>query len=169
MAIRDKTTINKWKYERSQKSLNSYSLVEYNKIYSNTNSWKTLQEITKDTKFRKICFNCHPRYTSTNVHKHTLFLYFSDLSNFLFFIFMKKKIKQNWKIRKIQKQCVFVYIDTCVPWMVIETIFSKLCIFCNLDEHLYTQLSKWALWLVFVMSKIKLSLILNTHIIDGKD
>ena len=26
------------------KSLNSYSLVKYNKIYPNTNSWKTLQE-----------------------------------------------------------------------------------------------------------------------------
>ena len=31
-------------YERSHKSLNSYSLVEYNKIYPNTNFWKTLQE-----------------------------------------------------------------------------------------------------------------------------
>ena len=44
MAIRDKTTTNKWTYERSHISLNSYSLVEYNKIYLNTNSWKTLQE-----------------------------------------------------------------------------------------------------------------------------
>ena len=44
MAIRDKTTTNKWTYERSHKSLNSYSLVEYNKIYLNTNSWKNLQE-----------------------------------------------------------------------------------------------------------------------------
>ena len=44
MAIHDKTTTNKWTYERSYKSLNSYSLVEYNKIYHNTNSWKTLQE-----------------------------------------------------------------------------------------------------------------------------
>ena len=50
---------------------------------------------------------------------------------------------------------MFVYIGTCVPWMVIEIKFSKLCIFCNLDEHLYAQLSKWALWLMFVMSKIK--------------
>ena len=33
-----------WTYERSHKSLNSYLLVEYNKIYPNTNSWKTLQE-----------------------------------------------------------------------------------------------------------------------------
>ena len=32
------------KYERSHKSLNLYSLVEYNKIYPNTNSWKILQE-----------------------------------------------------------------------------------------------------------------------------
>ena len=44
MAIHDKTTTNKWTYERSHKSLNSYSLVEYNKIYPKTNSWKTLQE-----------------------------------------------------------------------------------------------------------------------------
>ena len=44
MAICDKTTTNKWTYERSHKLLNSYSLVEYNKIYPNTNSWKTLQE-----------------------------------------------------------------------------------------------------------------------------
>ena len=44
MEICDKTTTNKWTYENSHKSLNSYSLVEYNKIYPNTNSWKTLQE-----------------------------------------------------------------------------------------------------------------------------
>ena len=44
MAIRNKTATNKWTYERSHKSLNSYSLVEYNKIYPNTNSWKALQE-----------------------------------------------------------------------------------------------------------------------------
>ena len=44
LTIHDKTTTNKWTYERSHKSLNSYSLVEYNKIYPNTNSWKTLQE-----------------------------------------------------------------------------------------------------------------------------
>ena len=64
-----------------------------------------------------------------------------------------------------------MYIDTYVPWMAIETKFSKLCIPCSLDEHLYAQLSKWALWLLFVMSKIELSLILNTRItlFDGKD
>ena len=44
MAIHDKTTTKKWIYERSHKSLNSYSLVEYNKIYPNTNSRKILQE-----------------------------------------------------------------------------------------------------------------------------
>ena len=32
------------RYERSHKSLNSYSLIEYNKIYPNTNSWKILLE-----------------------------------------------------------------------------------------------------------------------------
>ena len=44
LAIHDKTTTNKWIYWRSHKLLNSYSLVEYNKIYPNTNSWKTLPE-----------------------------------------------------------------------------------------------------------------------------
>ena len=72
--------------------------------------------------------------------------------------------KKNWKIRKIQKQCIFVYISTCIPWMAIETKFSKLYIFCSLDEHIYAQLSKWVLWLVFVMSKVKWSLVLNTYI-----
>ena len=75
----------------------------------------------------------------------------------LFIFFFIKKIKnQNWKIKKIQKQC-----DTCVPWMAIETKSSKLCISCSVDEHLYAQLNKWDLWLLFVMSKIKLSLVLN--------
>ena len=75
--------------------------------------------------------------------------------NFIYFFFDIKI----WKIKKIkkkiQKQCVFVYIGTCVLWMAIETKFSKICISCSLDEHLYAQLSKWALWLMFVMSKIK--------------
>ena len=64
-----------------------------------------------------------------------------------------------------------MYIGTCVPWMAIKTKFSKLYIFYTLDEHLYAQLSKWDLWLLFVMSKLKLSLVLNTHItlFDGKD
>ena len=55
--------------------------------------------------------------------------------------------------------------------MAIEANSSKLCIFCSLDKHLYAQLSKWALWLLFVMSKIELFFILNTHItlFDGKD
>ena len=44
LPIHDKTTTNKWTYKRSHKSLNSYSLVEYNKIYLNTNSWKILQK-----------------------------------------------------------------------------------------------------------------------------
>ena len=35
---------NKWTYERKHKSLYTYSLVKYNKIYPNTNSWKILQK-----------------------------------------------------------------------------------------------------------------------------
>ena len=74
-----------------------------------------------------------------------------------------------WKTK--QNKTDLVYVSTCVPWMAIETKFSKFCIFCNLDEHLYAQLSKWALWLLFVMNKIKLSLVLNTHItlFDGNN
>ena len=54
-----------------------------------------------------------------------------------------KKILKKFKDQKIQKRCVFcVYIDTYVPWMAIETKCCKLCIFCSLDEHLYTQLRK---------------------------
>ena len=97
-----------------------------------------------------------------------LFVYFQ----FFFILFCYKKIKI--KIKKLEKyknSVCFVYIGTCVPWMAIETKFSKLCIISTIDEHLYAQLSKWALQLLFVMSKIELFLILNTRItlFDGKD
>ena len=81
-----------------------------------------------------------------------LFCFTYKTNNFFFFE----------KSEKYKNSVCFVYIGTCVPWMAIETKFSKLCIFCRLDEHLYAQVSKWALWLLFVMSKIKLSLVLNT-------
>ena len=94
-----------------------------------------------------------------------LFVYFQ----FLFILFWKKKIFETSE--KYKNSVCYVYICTCVPWMAIETKFSKFCVFCSLDEHLYAQLSKWALWLLFMMSKIELSLILNTHItlFDKKD
>ena len=63
-------------------------------------------------------------------------------------------MKKFEKSEKYKNNMCFVYIGTCVPWMAIETKFSKLCVFCSLDVYLYAQLSKWALWLVFVMSKI---------------
>ena len=95
-----------------------------------------------------------------------LFGYFSILLCFVFHI--KIKIE---KSKKYKNSVCFVYIGTCVPWMAIETKSSKLYIICNLDEHLYAQLSKWALWLLLVMSKIKLCLVLSTRItlFDGKD
>ena len=67
-----------------------------------------------------------------------LFVYFS----FFFILFFKKKKIEKSKKSEKYKNSVFVYIGTCVPWMAIETKFSKLCIFCSLDEHLYAQLSK---------------------------
>ena len=96
-----------------------------------------------------------------------LFNMFLFVFSFVYFIFHIKIEKSE----KYKNSVCFVYIGTCVPWMAIETKFSKLCIFCSLDEHLYAQLSKWALWLLFVMSKIKLSLVLNTHVtlFDGND
>ena len=99
-----------------------------------------------------------------------LFVYFQ----FLFILFWYKNKNKGKKIEKSEKyknSVCFVCIGTCVPWMAIETKFSKLCVFCSLYEHLYVQLSKWALCLLFVMSKIGLSFILNTHItlFDGNN
>ena len=84
-----------------------------------------------------------------------MFLFVCFLFCFILF-FIKKKEKKIEKIKRKYKNYVyFVYIGTCVSWMAIETKFSKLCIFCSLNEHLNAQLSKWALWLLYVMSKIK--------------
>ena len=83
-------------------------------------------------------------------------LFLSQFSSMLYFIehvfvwfffnfclfFLKKKKKKLEKLEKYKNSVCFVYIGTCVPWMAIETEFSKLCIICNLDEHLYAQLSK---------------------------
>ena len=54
-----------------------------------------LIHVTNDTKFRKLCFNGHPRYTSTNVYiTHTAFVFFLIFQNlFLLFFYMKKKSK----------------------------------------------------------------------------
>ena len=61
--------------------------------------------------------------------------------SFVYFVFHKNK-KKIEKLEKYKNSVSFMYIGTCVPWMAIETKFSKLCIFCSLDEHIYTQLSK---------------------------
>ena len=58
---------------------------------------------------------------------------------FIFFFIKKKKIEKSEKYKNI---VCFVYIGTYVPWMAIETKFSKLCIFCCLDKHFNSQLSK---------------------------
>ena len=88
---------------------------------------------------------------------------------FCFILFFIKKKTE--KLEKYKNNVCFVYVSTCVPWMVFKTKISKLCIFCNLDEHLNAQLSKWALWLVFVIITIKKSLVFNTHLtlFDRKD
>ena len=110
------------------------------------------------------------------MHLHLVLCF--ALLNMFFFVYFSFCLFCFWynffflKYQKKYKNSVcFVYIGTCVPWMAIETKFSKLCFSCSLDEHLYAQLSKWALWLLFVMSKIKQSLVLNTRItlFDEKD
>ena len=63
---------------------------------------------------------------------------FLFIFSFVYFVFDIKKMKN----QKNTKIVCFVYIGTCVPWMAIETKFSKLYIFCSLDEHLYAQVSK---------------------------
>ena len=52
------------------------------------------------------------------------------------------QIKKFEKSEKYKNSVCYVYIGNCVPWMVIETKFSKLCISCSLDEYLHAQLSK---------------------------
>ena len=65
-----------------------------------------------------------------------LFIYFQ----FCLFWFSLKFFFE--KSEKYKNSVCFVYIGTCVPWIAIETKYSKLCIFCSLDEHFYAQLSK---------------------------
>ena len=54
-----------------------------------------------------------------------LFVYFQFCFIFLFINFFLKNLK-NYKNTKTM---CFVYIGTCVPWMAIETKFSKLVSF----------------------------------------
>ena len=71
-----------------------------------------------------------------------------------FFFFQNKK-------RKIRRKKNTKTVCVCVCWYLCTfdgywNKVSKLCISCSLDKHLNAQLSKWALWLVVVMSTIKI-------------
>ena len=80
------------------------------------------------------CF--HVLSQSSFMHYFVLFnmFLFGNFSVVFYFIFHIKKIE---KSEKYKNSMCFVYIGTCVPWITIEIKFSKLCIFCSLDEHLY--------------------------------
>ena len=65
---------------------------------------------------------------------HIVCLFLFGCLDFILFCFQNKNKKE--KLEKY-KNNVFVYIGICVPWMAIKTKFSKLCIVCSLDEHLY--------------------------------
>ena len=85
------------------------------------------------------------------MHLHPIFMLYSCL--LVLFICFSKKILKNEKNTKTMYVYVYWYLCTLNGhWNKI----SKLCISCSLDEHLNAQLSKWALWLVFVMSTIKM-------------
>ena len=112
------------------------------------------------------CFHASAPFYHAFMHMHLSFMLSCCLSIFvwllsLFCLFFKIKIE---KLEKYKNSECYMYIGTCVPWIANEKKFSKLYIFFSLNEHLYAQLSKWVLWLLFMMSKIKLSLVLNTHI-----
>ena len=55
----------------------------------------------KRYKVWKICFKGHPRYICTNIHKHTLFLYF-------FFLLKKLKTKQKQTNKQPKHQTRFI-------------------------------------------------------------
>jgi len=68
---------------------------------------------------------------------------FVCLFSILLYCVFHKKFKFFFeKSEKYKNSVCFVYFGTCVPWMAIETKFSELCIFYNLDEHLFAQLNK---------------------------
>lgn len=79
-----------------------------------------------------IMFSCICIFLSC-IHVVCLFLF--GYLVFVLFCFQNKNKKE--KSEKYKNSVCFVYIGTCVPWMAIETKFSKLCIFCSLDEHLH--------------------------------
>ena len=92
------------------------------------------------------------------------FVFVCFLFTFAFFLFHLKIKKKIWEIEKYKNNvCMCTLALVYLRWP-LKQIFFKLCIFYSLDEHLYAQLNKWALWLVFVISKIKWSLVLNTRI-----
>ena len=86
------------------------------------------------------CFQFLSQSSFYTLHCLTCFCLFSVL--IILFFNIKSKKKKLKKSEKYKNSVCFVYIGTCVPWMAIETKFSKLCISCSLDEHLHAQLSK---------------------------
>ena len=80
-----------------------------------------LIQATRDTKFRKICFNGDPRYRNTNVHKtHTVFV---------FFWFFNKKIflyeKKNKQHRKKKNSKNMLSKTTKLDWLKRKTKHSS--------------------------------------------
>ena len=81
-------------------------------------------------------FRFHVLSQSTFMHSFVLFnMFLFGYLSILFYLFFHIKIKiKIEKSEKYKNSVCFLYIDTSVPWMAIEIKFSKLCIFCSLDE-----------------------------------
>ena len=62
---------------------------------------KDAHQSNKRYKVEKLCLKGHPRYTSTNIHKHTPFFVFFK---FFYFLWGKKNIKQSSKTNTIKHQ-----------------------------------------------------------------
>ena len=86
------------------------------------------------------CFQVLSQSSFYTLHCLTCFFFF--VFSFDYFVFNIKIIKKIEKLEKYKNSVCYVYIGTYVPWMAIETKFSKFCISCSLDKHLYAQLSK---------------------------
>ena len=78
------------------------------------------------------CFYASAPFYHAFMHMPLSFILSCCLSVFVwlfsFYLFFVFKIKKEKKSEKYKNSVCFVYIGTYVPWMTIETKFSKLCI-----------------------------------------
>ena len=97
--------------------------------------------------FLESCFHASAPFYHAFMHLRLSFMLSCFFSAFVWlfsFYFFKKIIKKKEKSEKIQKQYVYVYIGTCVPWMAIETKFSRES-FCSSLASFYRNLDSFSI------------------------